>query len=190
MALPLLAFGLGAGAGILKNRLVDMPAYKAQSEIEGMKTAYGPLLGTQGNIGPKPSAFKAALDFGLTGASAANAFQKSGGMGGKTKGPSKSIPSIKNVTPPTPKNIPQIAPMSGSLETNYGNPVQTLMNGQAADAAGNTINRTMMPQNPFGFGEADFANSRYSMPQQSAFLRNIQEPVFRSSQGARSMGRF
>lgn len=70
---------IGAGAGLLKNELVDKPQHKRMQRAQAEMTRYSPWTGMQGKILTPPSAFGSMLQGATTGAMFG---QMAGGMGG------------------------------------------------------------------------------------------------------------
>lgn len=83
-----LPLALGAGAGLLKNELVDKPQNEALQAAEAEKTKWSPWTGMKGQTLKPPSAFGSMLQGAATGAMIG---QMGGGQGGGTPDPSKGI---------------------------------------------------------------------------------------------------
>lgn len=86
-----LPLALGAGAGLLKNELVDKPQNEAMQAAEAEKTKWSPWTGMKGQTLKPPSAFGSMLQGGATGAMI-------GQMGGKdpSKGIAMNTPNATN----------------------------------------------------------------------------------------------
>lgn len=74
----LLPLGM-AGAGMLKNEILDKPKAEALAQAEAAKTFYSPWTGMHGQTVMPPSAMDAAMKWGLTGAM----LQQQMGQGGE-----------------------------------------------------------------------------------------------------------
>jgi len=66
---------ISAGVGLLKG-MGQEKQWERQRQVEALKTAYAPILGTMGDMGQRPDKFQSALDFGVKGMSLGMAMDK------------------------------------------------------------------------------------------------------------------
>jgi len=66
---------IGSGLGLLKGMKAEKD-WERQRQVEALKTAYSPILGTMGDMGSRPDKFQSALDFGVKGMSLGMAMDK------------------------------------------------------------------------------------------------------------------
>jgi len=66
---------IGSGLGLLRG-MGQEKQWERQRQVEALKTAYAPILGTMGDMGQRPDKFQSALDFGVKGMSLGMAMDK------------------------------------------------------------------------------------------------------------------
>ena len=66
---------ISSGLGLLKG-MGQEKQWERQRQVEALKTAYAPILGTMGDMGQRPDKFQSALDFGVKGMSLGMAMDK------------------------------------------------------------------------------------------------------------------
>ena len=172
MAWPILA-GLALGAF---QHLDNRDKYKSKGGIAGLESAYGPLLGTSGELGERPDAISTIAGGGLMGANVGMAIDANKANNQLKSAFSKSLKGgSKAPIPPTgTSSFPQ-APVNSQPFTGGGTPVGSSMFGGEMNKYGEKINMSSF-KDPYA--DIPFDANAGAMDYQSLY----KDPRFLSAQ--------
>jgi len=173
---------ISAGVGLLKG-MGQEKQWERQRQVEALKTAYAPLLGTMGDMGQRPDKFQSALDFGVKGMSLGMAMDKHNKAmnQGKPAGDANADAAVtgdkSSMMSGTGVNQLSFAPEAG---TNYG----AMTNQTLGDV---NPNMSLMPDT--GVNRLSFMdNQPMNVPPQTQQMEQMlyQQPYFGATQAPQS----